>query len=96
VLFVRTNANAICPIVGIYHGKLLVSKPGSGGGEVLSRHNGRPLRAISEIGVDDEGPAAAAPGGSAGGASQLLTLRELKARIGEEVGNSKASTQRAQ
>jgi len=94
VLFVRTNANAVCPIVGIYHGKLLVSKSTAGSDEVVSRHNGRPLRAISEIGVDSDASAAGA-GGSAGGGGAPLTFRELRTRIGEEVANDKASIQPA-
>ena len=82
VLFVRTNANAVCPIVGIYHGKLVL-----GAEETVSRHNGRPLSNISEIGKDDDGPRAASvvAKDTANKTSGRVTLSELKARIAEEV-----------
>ena len=82
VLFVRTNANAVCPIVGIYHGKLLLNAE-----ETVSRHDGRPLSNISEIGKDDESLRVAAGEAkhAADKTSGRVTLSQLKARISEEV-----------
>ena len=90
VLFARTNANAVCPIVGIYHGKLLVTTPASGGDETLARHNGRPLNALSEIGKDDEGPLAA-PALAAAAQAGPVKLKELKARIAEEAARANSA-----
>ena len=88
VLFVRTNANAVCPIVGIYHGKLTIDA-----GENVSRHNGRPLGNISEIGKEDPGPQAASgvAKNAADKTSGRVTLSELKARISEEVAAATSS-----
>jgi hypothetical protein len=96
VLFVRTNANAVCPIVGIYHGKLLLQRNGSGHDETLLRHNGRPLIQISGIGKDDEAPVAA--GTLEKNATKTadrghVTLSELKARIREEVATATAASE---
>jgi hypothetical protein len=60
VVFVRTNENLICPLVGIYHGKLTIKKDPTSGEEVLVRHNGKPLTALEEIGKAEDEPQAGA------------------------------------
>lgn len=90
VLFVRTNANAVCPIVGIYHGKLLIEKA-SDGTERLAHHDGRAVNDIADIGKDNGGIAQAA---GAQGPARPLTLSELKAHIQEELANSPAEVAR--
>ena len=84
VLFVRTNASAVCPIIGIYHGKLLLQKTADGAEETVTRHNGRPLSDMSQIGKDEDGAMASAVAKDARAAGRI-TLSQLKERIGEEV-----------
>ena len=81
ILFVRTNANAVCPIVGIYHGKLLLQKTGIE--ETISHHDGRPVTNISEIGKDKEGSILESARAQA--SPHHVTLSDLKARLREEV-----------
>ncbi len=87
ILFVRAQASASCPIVGIYHGKLSLQKDGASGPERLVRHNGSILTDLAEIG--SESPArAAAPGAAA--LRRPLTLEDFKAGIRRQLGNSGA------
>jgi hypothetical protein len=60
ILFIRTNQNLICPLVGIYHGKLTIKKDPASGEEILLRHNGKPLTTLEEIGKDEDQPEAQA------------------------------------
>jgi hypothetical protein len=50
VLFVEKNGVQFCPLVGIFHGKFALRKDEKTGRDIVLRHDGKPLRDVSEIG----------------------------------------------
>jgi hypothetical protein len=63
VLFVRRNGQQFCPIVGVFHGKFGVRKEEATGRDIVLKHDGKPLRHVTEIGMGDD--ASLAPPGRA-------------------------------
>ena len=62
ILFVENNGRQFCPLVGVYHGKLLVARDAGTGREILLPHHGRPLTDVKEIGAADSPAAIRAAG----------------------------------
>jgi hypothetical protein len=44
ILFVSSNRTEICPLVGMFHGKFNLKKDAVTGEELISRHDGSPVR----------------------------------------------------
>jgi len=53
LLFVEGNGVLFCPLVGVFHGKFSVRKEDKSGRDIVYMHNGRPLRDVGEIGIDE-------------------------------------------
>lgn len=88
ILFIRTNSAAGAPIVGIYHGKLRISKDADSKEEILLRHNGKPLKDVSEIGKEEtDEPSAAAAHSAATKGAKRLKLREFKEHVRKHLSN---------
>lgn len=80
LLFVKDNGKTICPLVGIYHGLLRVSKDAATGTERLALHDGTPLTDTKQIGRSTEAAAPAATD-AAGSAISGMTVVEMGQRI---------------
>lgn len=63
VLFSRNNGKEFCPLVGIYHGKLLIERDAQSGADVVLRHNRQPITTATDVGSDPK-PSIAAAGSS--------------------------------
>ena len=62
ILFSRDNGREFCPLVGIYHGKLLIERDARSGSDVVLRHNRQAITSATEVGSDPKPPIAAAGG----------------------------------
>jgi hypothetical protein len=62
ILFSRNNGREFCPLVGIYHGKLLIERDARSGADVVLRHNRQAITSATEVGSDPKPPFAAAGG----------------------------------
>lgn len=49
LLFVQNNGTQFIPLVGIMHGFFQIAKDPATGGEIILKHDGKPLRGIDEI-----------------------------------------------
>lgn len=86
LLFVRTNIDASCPVVGYFHGKLSIRSDAVDGKDTLVRNDSQVVTHLSQIGRGNARPpgvvlkqAPAVQG--AGGGSSPLTLEDLKAAV---------------
>jgi hypothetical protein len=50
ILFVEKNGTRFSPIVGVFHGKFGVQRDAATGRDTVVQHDGKPLRAVAEIG----------------------------------------------
>lgn len=50
ILFVENNGTQICPVVGVFHGKFGLRKDEKTGRDIVTMHDGKPLRDVAEIG----------------------------------------------
>lgn len=83
LLFSENNGKQFCPLVGIYHGKLIVERDPRTGADVVLRHNRQPIRSASDAGSDTplRLSAAAAPAPTTGS----MPLREFVAALEQEL-----------
>lgn len=53
ILFVEKNGVQFCPLVGVFHGKFGLRKDEKTGRDVMTMHDGKPLRDTAEIGAGE-------------------------------------------
>lgn len=81
ILFVRGNHTDLCPLVGVYHGRLHVVQSGADGRERIYRHNGAPLTDVSLIGREASASARPAAVDASGAPKQALTAKDFVLQI---------------
>jgi len=54
ILFVRGNGRDLCPLVGLFHGRLRVAKSGANGEERIHLHDGSALTDLNQVGRSSE------------------------------------------
>ncbi len=64
ILFSRNNGKEFCPLVGIYHGKLVIERDAQSGADVVLHHNRQPITCATDIGSDPR-PSITAAGATA-------------------------------
>ena len=83
LLFAEKNGKQFCPLVGIYHGKLVVEHDPQTGADIVLRHNRQPIRSAEDVGSDSAPQLTAAGAHSTTGAS--LPLKEFVTALEQEL-----------
>ena len=93
LLFVEGNGVQFCPLVGVFHGKFGIRKDDKSGRDIVSMHNGKAVRDLSEIG-NGEGAefAPRRPKVSIPAGREPMSLDDFKSKVREHV--SKAANQK--
>lgn len=81
ILFVRDNHTALCPLVGIYHGRLRVVRNAADGREQIFRNDGTPLTDVSVIGRQRGEPPQASNVDASGARKQALSTKDFVSQI---------------
>lgn len=81
ILFVRDNHTALCPLVGIYHGRLRVVRNAADGKEQIYRHDGTPLTDVSLIGRQLGEQAQLSAVYPSGATKQAMTTKEFVSQL---------------
>lgn len=85
ILFTEGNGRQFCPLVGVYHGKLVIKREISSGTDLVLRHDGRPVTKTEEVGAGEVSEiAASGPIGSRPPMSVEAFIEGLTSEIRKE------------
>ena len=91
ILFVEKNGVQFCPLVGVFHGKFGLQKDEKTGRDVVTMHNGSPLRDVAQIGTGEGSQFAGNRAKVAIAPDRVpLSVGEFKSKVREQLNKSLA------
>ena len=88
LLFVEANGTQFSPVSGVFQGKFGIKKDKTTGQEVVVRHDGKPLRDLSEIGSAGGAPGSSKAQLSISESGEAMALSIFKAHVRTQLGKA--------